>query len=465
MNSTRLTRHELLTRSAAGLAALGLTGTSTVTDALAASTASTASVPFYTVESDPPSIVWLNQAAASYQAHGHPDFRLDEVVLNDSNRLERELIGFSTKTDLGIFTVAQPYIETWVNAGYLLPLDRVVQSIGPSDFLPGLRVVLNGHDWVMPYQVNAYSLWCRTDLLAKVGMQPPRTYDEWLAAAKALTRNGTYGVAMPVAPDATTLNFFSPFVYQSGWDYFDKEGNVTFAQPEVLDGVKRFVNLMRYAPPQLYNGTFIDVINSYIAGRVAMGVYPGRLGANLVAKAPALAEHTTVVPVPAGPFMTGKILNSNIGYYAIDRATRYPAEALDFLKYISTGQQQLAWGMTVPGQLLPFLKSVEHLLQHYHSPFMNKYGAWVRSQASWVSNGLAAQLNMGSVNNGHFKKIVNFCPWASKVWGTTTLDGNMLQEILLNGQAPEAAWKSASQQMKKIVADYKRANPSWHPTA
>ena len=70
----------------------------------------------------------------------------------------------------------------------------------------------------------------------------------------------------------------------------------------MLDAVKRFADILSRRPKSFANITYPDIINAYVAGKAAMGTFPGRLGVNTAAKAPEIADATTVIPIPAGPF-------------------------------------------------------------------------------------------------------------------------------------------------------------------
>ncbi len=223
---------------------------------------------------------------------------------------------------------------------------------------------------------------------------------------------------------------------------------------------------MRYASPSLYNATFQDILSAYISGRAAMGTFPGRLGVNLAEQNPEIAEVTTVVPVPAGPFMTGELLFGGIQHYSVHAETAYPEEALVFLEFMTTGERSLDFAMTVPGHLLPPLQSVRDLIPTYESEFMTRHGDWVIALSEMVPDAMSPILSMGSVSGGQYLgRLSNLCPWASQIWGSPPIDGTMFQEILINGTDPEQAWTAAAEQMGAAAEQWKQENPDWEPDA
>ena len=183
-----------------------------------------------------------------------------------------------------------------------------------------------------------------------------------------------------------------------------------------------------------------------------------------------VAEATGVLPVPGGPFMTGKLLFGGIDFYSIYAKTKHPTEARLFLEALTTGQGGLAWSLTVPGHLLPALKSVATQLRDRHNhmvasnAFMQKHSDWVYKQMDMTAAAYSPALNMGSVTNSQYLgKASNVCPWGNQIWGTPPIDGTMLQQILIQGKDPEAAWKDAATKMGAIATQWLDQNPGWKP--
>lgn len=431
-----------------------------------ASGGGTKTIPLFTTENDPNTLAFYDRTIKAYQQQ-RPDVQVEVSLYQDENQLQYLTTAFETGTDLGIFAPPSAFVTAWAAQGYLLPLDPIINAIGADDFLDGTRITYDGKDYAMPFQSNASALWVRTDLVEAEGLKPPTTFDEYLAIAETLHgKNGLIGLASATGTvPQLTLQFFTPYILQSGWDYFDKEGNLTFDQPDVLEAVKRFASIMRYSSPSLYNGTFQDIQNAYISGRAAMATFPGRLGVNMATQAPDIADKSVVVPVPAGPFMTGQLLFGGIQHYSIHAVTKYPEEALDFLQFMTTAERELDFAMTVPGHLLPPLESVRKLIPTYQSEFMSKRGAWVTALNDMVPGAMNPALSMGSVNNKTFDvKLSNPCPWASSVWGSPPVDGAMFQQILINNKDPEQAWTAASQELKAAADTWKSENPDWKPS-
>lgn len=416
-------------------------------------------IPFFTTEADPAQIAILKTLVTEYQRL-HPDVEIDIILASPVSRGRRLLTALASGADLGIFEIEPTLMTEWVEAGYLLPLDDVVNEIGVNDYVAGSLFASQGHIYAIPYAISVYGLWVRTDLLAEAGLLLPATYEQVLEAAKTLTRGELYGIALPAGQNIATVNYFSTFLWQNGADYFTCDGQVAFGQPEALEAVKKWVTLAQYAPPGFTTWGYHEQIEAFLRGRVAMSMYAGRLGVNMAAKTPELEERVTVIFPAWGP---EKVTLGVWSRLAIAAGTRHQAEAKAFLQWLLSGDRLLRYNMTVPGHMIPPLKSVQAMTVVYDSPYVTRHPDWLYSFNDWVVYTNHPVMNMGSIRNGHFVRSDIVPPWGGDVFGTPGIVDNMLQEITLGGRDPEASWRDAVSKLEKIVSQWKAQHPTWQP--
>ncbi|WP_109472015.1 ABC transporter substrate-binding protein [Ornithinimicrobium cavernae] len=426
-------------------------------------------IPFYTVENDPATLAFYNMAIANFKKD-HPDLDVKVTVYADANQLQYLTTAFQNNVDLGIFSPAVSSFADFARAGHLAELDDVVQDIGEDDFLPGTRIIVDGHDVAMPLQSNASLVYYRKDLLEAAGLPVPETFEEYLHAIETLgASNNIAGIAMAVGPTPQLpLQFFAPYIYQSGHDYMDREGRLTFNHPDVLGAVEKFTSVMRFAPQSMYNAAFGDIVSAYTAGQAAFATFPGRLGAVLAERDPDLAERTGVMRIPAGDFKTGQLHFGSSQQYGLYSKTGNMEMAKEFLKRITTGDDALAFAKTVPGHLLPPLKSVRDKFQaEVENPkeeFFTKHGDWLKTFMDTAPDAMTASVSMGAVvDKTYERKITNLCPFAAELWPSPAFDGVMFQEILLEDRNTEEAWKDASGKMQAVIDAFHKEHPDWTP--
>src|SRR5690606_22866695 len=192
-------------------------------------------IPLFTVENDPKSLAFYEETLRQFQEQVDPTVDIEVSVYQDENILQFVNTAFQTGTDLGIFSSFESQISEWAEQGYLLPLNPIIENVGEDDFLPGTLMEIDGNHYIMPAQANASALWVRNDILEAQGIDVPTTYEDLISTLEAVNGvDGMVGIATGVGqvPNLTT-QFFSPYLFQSGWEFFDMEGNLTFDQPAV----------------------------------------------------------------------------------------------------------------------------------------------------------------------------------------------------------------------------------------
>jgi multiple sugar transport system substrate-binding protein len=442
-----------------------------------AAAASPVTVPIYTPENDPGTLAFLAAAKKAYE-QDHPNATISVQLISDLSSTVFLNNAFRAGHDVGIFAPVVADVPGWAEAGFLLPVDDVIKSVGPADFIPGTRMQLEGHDWWMPFQKSASGLWYRTDVLQQAGIKSlPKSYDDFVAVLKEVNgRNGMIGIATGLASAGTdALWAMHPYIQQSGWDYFSHDAKLTFDQPEVLDGVNRFVTVLRdYAGKSWANAPTTDITEAFVSGRAVFARWSGRIGPTVVDKNPKLADVTDFMGAePGGPFMTGKL---NLGFgkgYCVYSKTAAPKDALAFVQLITTGDHAVEYAATVPGQPLPALTSVTKKFLDPNNAvvkdnaFMRnpRYRGWVEKLTALVPYTTNPTAQMGAVNHAQLRQISNVNPFASQIWKTNPIDGTMVQQIVLNNQDPRTAWNSACAQMGSVADAWLKANPAWRPAA
>jgi multiple sugar transport system substrate-binding protein len=413
-------------------------------------------IPFFTTESDPKQLALLQELIKEYQLL-NPNVEVDIVIASPASRGRRLLTALASGADLGIFEIEPTLMLNWVNAGYLLPLDDIANEIGKNDFADGSLFNANGHVYALPYAVSVYGLWVRTDLLQTVGLGVPQNYDQVLATAKKLTRNGVYGIALPDGQNIATLNYFSTFLWQNGGDYFNCDGQVEFGKPAGLEAVRRWKALSQYAPPGFTTWDYREQIDAYLKGQAAMAMYGGRLGVQLEEMNPDLADRTAVIFPTWGP------IKATLGVwsrFAIAAGTRNQKEAKGFLRWLLSGDRLYRYDMALPGHMIPPLHSVRAMPFDDTSRYVQRHRDWIQSFYDWAPFTNHPAMNLGSIHDGRFDRSDTVPPWAQEVFSSPGVIDTMLQDISLRGREPEAAWQDAVRKIEQIAKTWQAAHPA-----
>lgn len=132
----------------------------------------------------------------------------------------------------------------------------------------------DGQHFALPYDFGPLVLYYNRDMLAKAGIKPPApgwTGDDFLAAAKALTKDGAYGFAVS-QPDA-----FIAYALSRGARYLDDAGEADLTNPGLtaaFTDYARLVSEAKVAPLLPASGTQSSSLANgrFTSGNVAMYV-------------------------------------------------------------------------------------------------------------------------------------------------------------------------------------------------
>jgi ABC-type glycerol-3-phosphate transport system substrate-binding protein len=433
------------------------TGSQTATPSSAPKQGGIKVINFFTTEDDPPTQDALKAAIDAFSVK-NPDVHIVPILISGNERDERARTGLAVGQDLGIFEIDRAYSPTFVDAGYLHTLDDLISGIGGDQFTVGTRQVINGHDYVFPYGGGPFCCWYRTDLSSGA----PATIDDLKAIAKANTGGGRYGISLATGGPVAVADTMPMFVWSFGGDYFDRNGNVIYDKDNVGQAVQAVADLMKFAPPGNSNWSAFKHIDNFLSGLVALSPWAGRLGVNMFEKKSPQEAKAGVVPPPWGPERIGLTRWSTL---AIDKKTAYPDDAKKFVQFLLTGEAGVKYANSVPGQLVPAIKSVrDAAAADVTTPFVKAHPDWVKTLYNQTEKGTDYGGPMGANADGTLKLYNGpAAPWSQTAFGANNIDMQMLQKITLQGMSAKDGQKWAADQYKAIVKDYKAKHPSWRP--
>lgn len=240
--------------------------------------------------------------------------RLREEALRNAGRAQSRY---------DIIAVDLPWIGEFAEHGILLPLDAVMNTdaLDPGDFqTAGWRAAhYGGRPYGVPSQTTPELLFYRRDLFEEAGIEPPRTTDALLDAARRLNapEKGRYGIAWNAARGTalghtvmmTFADFGQPILdlkpIAGGFDADHPAGErlrPTIDTPRGRAAAEYLTALLEFSPPDILSMAWYERIRPYAAGRIAMA-YGYTLLAPYFELDPASPAHgrTGFLPHPHGP--------------------------------------------------------------------------------------------------------------------------------------------------------------------
>ncbi len=240
-----------------------------------------------------------------------------------------------------VFRSEVAWTPGFAKLGYLQPIDGTPAADGADDYLEGpvASTKFGGKTYGVPQVTDTLALLYNKDLLAKAGVQPPRTMDELKTAALAVkAKTGAAGVYLNPGG-----YFLLPFLYGEGGDLVDVEAKkITVNSPEAAKAVDRAKDLI--ASGAAMKPDFADGYNnmqaSFKDGKVAMVINgPWSIADDLSGPAFKNAANLGIAPVPAGG--SGKAGAPTGGHnYVIYAGSKNIDASYLFLQYMNSVENQ-----------------------------------------------------------------------------------------------------------------------------
>lgn len=264
-------------------------------------------------------------------------------------------IGSGTAPDLS--TGAGYQAVQLYDQGAIRPLDDLVEELKASgeaaDFLPGTVETLRyDNKYVsLPWGIDIRVWFYRKDLLEAAGVQPPKTWEELRAAAKATTKDGKYGIVS--SGDTGGSHYLYNALLNNGGGLFTKDRKLDLRNERNVEAFKALSDMVK-------DGSVSPASTGYNSDDKRAAFYRGEAafmldGPGAIAQAGAAADKIGIVDPLTGPHGDkGTIFwVNNIMVY---QQTQHPEQVKTFLKWWSKNQTPL-WTKGKCGQI-PARKSI-----------------------------------------------------------------------------------------------------------
>lgn len=320
---------------------------------------------------------WASNQGTSIDADKEALTPLLETFTGDTGiTVNLEVIGWNdlqTRIQTAVTSGDAPDVvnigNTWAVSlqatGAFLELDdEAMTAVGGADKFVATALETCGAAETVPTSLPlyglAYGLYYNRKMFSDAGLEPPRTWEEMVEAAKRLTSTATGVYGLSLAAGSYTENAHYAFINaaQNGSDLFDDQGNPTFTGQGVVDGILRYLDLMQTdkvvntSNAQYDNGT--DSVADFANGKAAMIINQNNADTTIAANG-MTSEAFGVVPYPAPKAATSDVASHVAGInISVFASTKNRDGALQLVKFLTEPAQQATLGSAFT--TLPVLK-------------------------------------------------------------------------------------------------------------
>jgi multiple sugar transport system substrate-binding protein len=192
--------------------------------------------------------------------------KIEREAVPGPTLIQKVLQQASAKSLPDVLMLDNPDIQQIAETGALAPLEDF--GLNADGYAPGpvAAATFDGKLYGLQPGANTIAIFYRKDVLAKAGVQPPKTWAELRTAAKKLTSGKQYGFAFNATADYEGAWQFLPPMWSNGGDETDLKS------PQVAEALTLWKDLVNdgSASKSVVNWKQSDVNDQFIAGKAAM---------------------------------------------------------------------------------------------------------------------------------------------------------------------------------------------------
>lgn len=278
---------------------------------------------------------------------------------------------------IDVYLVDLPWIPEFAQPGWLTPLDGMLSSDELASIAPNALEWgrYQGQLYGLPTAYKGNLLFYRKDLLRAAGFEAPKTVDELAHIARALQEQGHVEVGLALHALYFHNDVF-PFFFAHGGSILSPDNELTLASPQNIRVLEALVELFRGTPPvvprNLFEGawasSYTAPLEAFLAGDAAFLICWSRDWHRMQSTGSAVQGRVGIAAVPGLEPTDPGGASMGSWYMTISAASRHPEEALDFIQFATSPEQQrrqLERLSEVPTQL-SLLRDETLLEEHPH---------------------------------------------------------------------------------------------------
>lgn len=260
----------------------------------------------------------------------------------------------------------------------------VINALWATGKLPGDDKV-----YMLPHQYTTLYLYYNKDLFKQAGMQPPKTQQELVDAAKKLTNAAGKKYGIDVRGGGGGQDQWLAWMYAGGAKVVDDKGAVTINDNAAKKANALYVSLAtdKAAPPGSVTAAFAQVKTNFITGTTAMMIHHA---GSLADVKKALGDKFGVIPIPTVDGKPGSTLGSMSGNIVLNASSKKDA-AFQWISWLDSKGPMKKISASSGGQL-PVLTSIASAAPYTDDPALKVAVAAEQTAKTWPAVAGVAQL-------------------------------------------------------------------------
>jgi multiple sugar transport system substrate-binding protein len=318
----------------------------------------------------------------------NPDVKVKLEITTSDGLPQRVLTALQSGAAPEVIDVQHAWINGYAQNDLVLPVDDVLKD--RDDYIPAALdyATWNNKLWGIPYRIETHAIIYNKGAFKDAGLdpnKPPQTWDELVAAAKALSKGKMSGFGITGGGEMGNTIFRSlPFIWMNGGDMISADGKKALVnQPAAVAAVKFYTDFFKnkQAPASTLENDGTALRRLFIAETVA-AYQSGQFDiASIKKENPKIDIGVMQIPHPADK-KTAALLGG--WSFVIPKSAKNPTDAKKLVGFLAEAENQGALTDTFPAR-----KSAMSL-PRFSDPILTvfkemlPYGRAVPNNKNWV---------------------------------------------------------------------------------
>ncbi len=379
----------------------------------------------------------IDQTMAFAKSAGLSDDEVEIVKVPGGELATRMAAALEVGAPPDVTRISENNILTWRENGHLLDITDIVETMRAVD--GGINEAImpdteqDGKNYGAPMGLNPMAGHVRMDKFEAAGVQDfPETWEEFIEAAKKVNQPPfyAYGMALGLTPSDSLREIMS-VVWPYGGSLIDADGRPAFESQGAVEAftlINQMYNDDKIIPRGTLSWDNSGNNKAYQAGQIAYCLNPTSIYSSLLKNDSEFLSGTALVAPPGGP--DGRHRDMYSDYYGVFKLSPYPDLAKGLISTFLEPKNYSEFIIQAGGRYFPvYTKMTE-------DPF-------------WTEKPVFKDL-LKTVAEGHTLFYPGKNSQAFNEVTTQTLVQKELQNVLVNGKAPEAAVADIQLEMIKV---------------
>jgi multiple sugar transport system substrate-binding protein len=399
---------------------------------------------FQNTEADPNTIKYLDAVAAEYEKLTGIGVKMEHLPVG-GEAFQKALMGIKTGHSYDIVNLGQiVYFVALATEGHCVSLTDIVKEQGIDDFGPMSLWKYKNEYYFYPYDYNFVSTYYRKDWLEEAGLQPAKTWNEFLTISKRFTKDGHFGLYHALSTADVTDWAGTNILWSNGVNIYGKKWEVILdspqMKPKVVECLEFLKELFPYMPKGVFQAQFGDLLNAFTTGAVGITFYAGRLVHHLERSAPQLTNKFIMAgfPTPDGK-------KQAVGYgtdgWVVLKEGQNVKDALKFMRWF-VKKKLIGFLLTLPLHYQPVQKSIYRNPVWQADPLVKKYPDVITKYTEYLDP-------TKTIINSIDTQGPDLSVLPSKVWSAYAIP-EMYQNVLMKNMALGEAVDTAASKIRRL---------------